>query len=132
MIRAPQRSTLSDPLLPYPTLCRSLFAGLADNAERRIAGMDRLRPRDVVATLREWVNVELDLRLEAAAASELRDNFHDDADVSVPQIDWQRTGRRVMTSARIGGIPIEDREALIAAGIDPSKAAAREIGRAQV
>lgn len=105
----------------------ALFAWLADTAERRIAGMDRLRPRDVVATLREWVNVELDLRLEAAAASELRDNFRDDTDVVVPQIDWQRTGRRVMTSARIGGISIEDRAALLEAGIDPSETAARVI-----
>src|SRR5690606_20006621 len=78
-----------------------LFAWLADAAERRIAGMARLRPRDVVATLNDWVNIELDLRLEAAASSELRDNFRDDPDVVVPQVDWQRTGRRVMTSARI-------------------------------
>jgi len=104
-----------------------LFAWLADAAERRIAGMARLRPRDVVATLNDWVNIELDLRLEAAASSELRDNFRDDPDVVVPQVDWQRTGRRVMTSARIAGIPIEDRDALVAAGIDPSAVAARVI-----
>lgn len=105
----------------------ALFAWLADNAERRIGGMDRLRPRDVVATLNDWVTVELDLRLEAAAAAELRDNFRDDPDVVVPQVDWQRTARRVMTSARIGGISIEDRAALVEAGIDVSAVAARVI-----
>jgi len=105
----------------------ALFAWLADAAERHIAGMDRLRPRDVVATLREWVAIELDLQLEAAAASELRDNFRDDPDVVIPAVDWQRTGRRVLTVERIAGIPIEDRAALLEAGIDLSALAARVI-----
>ncbi len=105
----------------------ALFAWLADAAERHLPGMARLRPREVVAALHDWVAIELDLRLEAAAASELRDNFIDDADVIVPAIDWQRTARRVMTVQRIGGIAIEDREALIAAGIDVTGVADRVI-----
>lgn len=105
----------------------ALFAWLAEAAERHLAGMARLRPRDVVAALHDWVAIELDLRLEAAAASELRDNFTDDADVIVPAIDWQRTARRVMTVHRISGIAIEDREALIAAGIDVKVLADRVI-----
>lgn len=104
-----------------------LFAWLAETAERHLAGMARLRPRDVVAALHDWVAIELDLRLEAAAASELRDNFTDDADVIVPAIDWQRTARRVMTVQRISGIAIEDREALIASGIDMTVLADRVI-----
>ncbi|MEK9967600.1 MAG: 2-polyprenylphenol 6-hydroxylase [Ferrovibrio sp.] len=104
-----------------------LFAWMAEAMERCVAGMERLRPREVVAALQDWVAIELDLRLEAAAASELRDNFTDDADVIVPAIDWQRTGRRVMTVQRISGIAIEDREALIAAGIDLKAVADRVI-----
>lgn len=105
----------------------ALFGWLAEAAERHIAGMDRLRPRDVVATLKEWVAVELDLQLEAAAAAELRDNFRDDPDVIIPAIDWQRTGRRVLTVDRIDGIPIEDRDALLEAGIDLAALAERLI-----
>ncbi|WP_370151517.1 2-polyprenylphenol 6-hydroxylase [Ferrovibrio sp.] len=104
-----------------------LFAWLADAAERHVAGLDRLRPREVVASLRDWVAIELDLRLEAAAAAELRDNFRDDPDVVVPAIDWQHTGRRMMTVQRIAGIPIEDRAAIVAAGIDPTAVAERVI-----
>jgi ubiquinone biosynthesis protein len=104
-----------------------LFAWLAEAMERHVAGMARLRPREVVLALTEWVSIELDLRLEAAAASELRDNFIDDVDVIVPAIDWQRTGRRVMTVQRISGTAIEDRAALIAAGIDVTVVADRVI-----
>ena len=58
----------------------------------------------------------MDLRLEAAAASELRENLAGDHGFHVPQVDWRRTARRVMTLERIEGIPIDEREALIAAG----------------
>ena len=37
----------------------------------------------------------MDLRLEAAAASELAENFAGDPTFRVPQVDWQRTGRTV-------------------------------------
>jgi len=60
----------------------------------------------------------MDLRLEAAAASELAENFAGDATFRVPAVDWQRTGRRVLTLERIGGVPFGDREALLAAGHD--------------
>lgn len=105
----------------------ALFAWLAEAAERHVVDMERLRPRDVVASLRDWVAIELDLRLEAAAAGELRDNFRDDPDVLVPAIDWQRTARRVMTVERIEGLPVEDRAALQEAGLDLHDLAARVI-----
>ncbi|MFX9081296.1 AarF/UbiB family protein, partial [Acinetobacter baumannii] len=48
-----------------------LFEWLAGLAERLAPRLRRLRPLSVVATLRESVMLELDLRLEAAAAAEL-------------------------------------------------------------
>ena len=38
------------------------------------------------------VRIEMDLRLEAAAAAELAENFAGDPDFRVPRVDWQRTG----------------------------------------
>lgn len=105
----------------------ALFAWLADLAETHWPGGARLRPRDAVATVADAVAIELDLRLEAAAASELAENFAGDDILLVPKVDWQRTGRRVLTLARIEGIPIEDREALLAAGIDLKETARRVI-----
>jgi ubiquinone biosynthesis protein len=60
----------------------------------------------------------MDLRFEAAGASELRDNFKDDPDFRVPRVDWQRTARQVLTLERVKGIRIDDRAALLAGGHD--------------
>ncbi|WP_129791406.1 2-polyprenylphenol 6-hydroxylase [Sphingosinicella sp. CPCC 101087] len=78
----------------------------------------RLRPRLVVATFRQWTNRELDLRHEGASASELRENLAAESGFFVPQIDWARTGRRVLTLEWIDGIKLTDRQALVAAGHD--------------
>ncbi|MGZ8345726.1 MAG: 2-polyprenylphenol 6-hydroxylase, partial [Allosphingosinicella sp.] len=78
----------------------------------------RLRPRLVIATFRQWTNRELDLRREAASASELRENLEAESGFFVPQIDWTRTARRVMTLEWIEGIKLTDRDALVAAGHD--------------
>ncbi|MEM7652765.1 MAG: AarF/UbiB family protein [Pseudomonadota bacterium] len=109
-----------------------LFAWLAGLLERFFPTVRRLKPIEVVDTFRESVVLEMDLRFEAAAASELRQNFkmHETASdrgsssalaagrFKVPAIDWQRTARRVMTQERIVGTPFGDRDALIAAGHD--------------
>jgi ubiquinone biosynthesis protein len=39
----------------------------------------------------------------------------------VPTVDWRRTSKQVMTSERVVGIPIDERERLIAAGHEPRK-----------
>ena len=93
-----------------------LFRWLADLLERTRPGLRRLKPVEVVETLAESVRIEMDLRFEAAAASELRENFAGDPTFRVPQVDWQRTGRTVLTTERVTGIRVDDREALLAAG----------------
>jgi ubiquinone biosynthesis protein len=72
----------------------------------------------VIATLARSISFEMDLRLEAAAAAELRQNFADDPGFRVPQVDWQLTSKRVLTIERVEGIRIDHRDALIAAGRD--------------
>jgi len=84
----------------------------------------RLRPRLVVATFRQWTNRELDLRQEGASASELKQNLVAESGFFVPDIDWSRTARRVMTLEWIDGIKLTDRKALIDAGHDVKALAA--------
>ena len=79
----------------------------------------RLKPVEVIETFRETTKLEMDLRLEAAAAEEIERNFEGDSDFRVPSVDWRRTSRRVMTSERIHGIPIDERETLIERGLEP-------------
>lgn len=78
----------------------------------------RLKPVEVVEAFAETVRAEMDLRLEAAAASELGDNFHDADDFDTPEIDWVRTGRRVLTLERVAGARVDDTAALDAKGHD--------------
>ena len=58
----------------------------------------------------------MDLRFEAAAASELAENFAGDPTFRVPQVDWRRTGRTVLTTRARHRHSGHDREGLIAAG----------------
>ena len=88
-------------------------------AERVAAEMRRLRPVQVVETLARSVRMEMDFRLEAAAASEFAENSEDDPDIRAPAIDWDRTTREVMTMEWIEGIPLADPERLMALGYDP-------------
>ncbi len=97
-----------------------LLRWLAEIVDRALPSRRRLRLVAVVETLAETVAVEMDLRLEAAAAQELRDNFADAAGFAVPEVDWRRTGRRVLTTSWVEGVPINDRAGLEAAGQDPA------------
>ena len=94
-----------------------LMRWLALLVERTQPKLRRLKPVDVVETFATTVRMEMDLRLEAAAA-ELAENFAGDPTYRVPGIDWSRTARRVMTQERLTGIPMDDRAALIVAGHD--------------
>jgi ubiquinone biosynthesis protein len=78
----------------------------------------RLRPRLVIANLKRWTLRELDLRREAASASELDEAMKGYEGYRIPGIDWDRTNGRVMTIDWIDGIKISNHEALQAAGHD--------------
>ena len=97
----------------------------AAQAEAFGSELQRLRPRLVIATFRQWTARELDLRREAASASELAQAMEAEPGYCVPAIDWQRTARRVMTLEWIDGIKVSRRDELIAAGHDVRALAAR-------
>jgi ubiquinone biosynthesis protein len=94
------------------------FAFIARMAETYSAEARRLRLIEVVATLARSVALEMDLRLEAAALSEMAENTKDDPDFRVPAIDWLRTAKDVLTLEWIAGTPMSDLAALRARGFD--------------
>ncbi|MDP7540303.1 MAG: AarF/UbiB family protein, partial [Alphaproteobacteria bacterium] len=96
-----------------------LLFWLAEWIQRTQPRLRRLRPVESVRTVADMVAIEMDLRLEGAAASEMAANFTEDDSFNIPDIDWTRTARRVLTSARVNGIPVDRRDALIEAGHDP-------------
>ncbi|MFN3549780.1 MAG: 2-polyprenylphenol 6-hydroxylase [Mesorhizobium sp.] len=107
-----------------PGVRRSFLADLesyfaaAHLQERFIPSTRRLRPVQVTETLAQTTRIEMDLRLEAAALSEIGENTRDDPGFRVPTVDWERTGRDVLTLEWIDGVKMSDIEGLRAAGHD--------------
>nr|WP_255536538.1 2-polyprenylphenol 6-hydroxylase [Pacificimonas pallii] len=96
----------------------STYEWAAIHIERMGGEFSRLRPRATIAYFRRWVERELNLRMEAASASELADQLTAEPGFVIPEIDWQRTARRVMTIEWIDGIKMTDIAAVDAAGLD--------------
>ncbi|MDI9349481.1 MAG: 2-polyprenylphenol 6-hydroxylase [Candidatus Symbiobacter sp.] len=97
------------------------FAWGAALLDRYVPKLRRLRLPEAVAVFAAAVKMELDLRLEAAAASELRQNFAQDVGFHVPAVHWDYTARRVVTFDRVIGIRLDDAagmDKLAALGID--------------
>jgi ubiquinone biosynthesis protein len=86
--------------------------------ERMSAEGRRLRPVAAVQMLEQSMKQELDLRMEAAALSEMAENTKNDPGFRVPKVDWERTARDVLTTEWIDGTPIAATEALRAQGFD--------------
>jgi ubiquinone biosynthesis protein len=103
-----------------------LFFWIAEIIERRVQGLRRLKPLEVVKTFKESVFFELDLRFEAAAGSELAGNIKRyEEGLRVPEVEWNLTSRRVLCTQWIDGIPINDVPAIRAAGFDPDEIIAK-------
>ena len=92
---------------------------------RILAEARRLRLIEVVETLRRSVTIEMDLRLEAAALSEMAENTKDDPDFRVPAVDWDRTARDVLTLEWIDGTPLNDPASAASAVSTSRRSAAR-------
>lgn len=94
------------------------FNWIAGWAEMLHPPLRRLKAVETVAMFARATRAEMDLRLEASAASEFAENNADDEDFVVPAVDWQRTGRRVVTFEWVDGLRPDDTEGLSAAGLD--------------
>ena len=94
-----------------------LLRWLAEWAELTQPKLRRLRLVESVDTFEESIHLEMDLRFEAAAAAELAENFAGDESFRVPAIDWSRTAKRVLTLERVSGIPVDETDRMVAAGL---------------
>ncbi|MBZ6377468.1 2-polyprenylphenol 6-hydroxylase [Pacificimonas flava] len=94
------------------------YEWLAARIETMGGEFARLRPRATIAYFRRWTERELNLRIEAASASELKQDLAAEPGFVIPEIDWQRTARRVMTVEWIDGIKMTNLAAIDEAGLD--------------
>ncbi|WP_411816915.1 2-polyprenylphenol 6-hydroxylase [Hyphococcus sp. DH-69] len=98
--------------------------GRAARAIRKISPTARrMEPEKFIETLKAAAAIELDLRMEAGAASELANNLQSEPDVRIPEVVWPLSARRVLTIEWIEGTPLGDIEALDARGINRKKLA---------
>ena len=78
----------------------------------------RLRPVEVVEEYDKTIHDELDLLREAANCAQLRRNFSDGRLLYVPEVFWDYTRANVMVQERIYGIPVDQVDELLVAGVD--------------
>ncbi|MDX2265846.1 MAG: 2-polyprenylphenol 6-hydroxylase [Hyphomicrobiales bacterium] len=99
------------------------FFFAARQAEAWNKPIRRLRPVAAVQTLADSTAIEMDLRMEAAAISELSENIAraGDEGFRAPRVDWLRTSRRVLTLEWVDGVPLSNMAAIEAAGFDREK-----------
>jgi ubiquinone biosynthesis protein len=90
----------------------------ADWIEASIPPARRLEPKALVATVARALQLELDLRLEAAGASELAEIMAHDGYMSAPPVVWAGVGRRVLTLDWAEGVALSDPAALDQPGLD--------------
>lgn len=77
---------------------------VANLAHKFVPKLRRLRPKDFVKEARRAVMLELDLRLEAAAASELSDVARDTGLFRVPELHWDLVDKNVLVAEWIDGL----------------------------
>ncbi|MBE0474350.1 ubiquinone biosynthesis regulatory protein kinase UbiB [Rhodoferax sp.] len=83
----------------------------------------RLKPREVVAEFEKYLHDELDLVREASSAAQLRRNMADLDLVLIPEMYWDYCMPEVIVMERMKGVPINQVERLVAAGVDIPKLA---------
>lgn len=100
------------------------FYAAARLIERHAPETRRLKPVAVVDILHRSVVLEMDLRLEAAAYSEMAENVAEETDFRLPAVDWTLTARDVLVTDWVDGQKLMDRAAIERAGLDPTRVAA--------
>jgi ubiquinone biosynthesis protein len=86
--------------------------------ERHVPPARRLEPKLLVETAARVLELELDLRFEAAGASELAEIMAEDGFMSAPPVIWRGVGKRALTLIWADGMPLSDSAALDQPGLD--------------
>ncbi len=97
-------------------------------AETLAPASRRLRPTEFVEVVIRALELEMDLRFEAAGCAELGEAMAKDAYMRAPAVCWEGVGKRVLTLTWAQGVPLSDAAALDLPGLD-RKALAENVTR---
>ena len=98
---------------------------LAILAEKHLEELRVWRPSRIVAEFQRVIERELDYTTEAKHLERFAREFARDDTVYVPQVYRRLSTERVLTMEHVEVIPVTDRQALLAADVDPKVLAAR-------
>jgi len=105
-----------------------LMATLAQLMERYIPEVRFIKPTTIVQALADALLSELDFVREGGSMAKMTANFADVDHVHFPKVHWHLSTNRILTLSRMDGIPADNRERLLAAGIDVKKLLGRGLG----
>ena len=108
VIRPGIRTRFNQDLVTFDTAARM--------QEKYLPASRRLRPVAVTQMLAQSARIEMDLRLEAAALSEMGQNTSEDKGFRIPEVNWELTGRDCLVTQWVDGVKINNIEALSEAG----------------
>lgn len=97
-------------------------------AETLVPVSRRLRPTEFVEVVIRALELEMDLRFEAAGCAELGEAMAKDPYMRAPAVCWEGVGKRVLTLSWAEGAPLSDPAALDLPGLD-RKALAENVTR---
>ncbi|MGX9418593.1 ubiquinone biosynthesis regulatory protein kinase UbiB [Vibrio sp. RC27] len=112
---------------PVITADINLMYRMARIVSKALPEARRLKPVEVVREYEKTLLDELDLRLEAANAIQLRRNFTNSEELYVPEVISELSNKNVMVSERIYGIQVSDIEGLNDNGTDMKLLAERGV-----
>ena len=105
-----------------------LMATLAQLMERYIPEVRFIKPTTIVQALADALLTELDFVREGGSMAKMTANFTDVDHIHFPKVHWHLSTNRILTLSRMDGIPADNRERLLAAGIDVKKLLGRGLG----
>ncbi|MFB3902090.1 MAG: ABC1 kinase family protein [Acidobacteriota bacterium] len=95
-----------------------ILADLARLIERHIPELRWLQPGEIVEQFGRTIRRELDFLAEAQSMERFRRNFKDDPTRFIPQVHWQFTSARVLTTDWVDGVKVTNVADLEARGFD--------------
>jgi ubiquinone biosynthesis protein len=96
----------------------AILLSLARFAEKHMKDSKIFNPVGVIEEFSRIIRQEIDYTHEAQNADRFFLNFKDSETVSIPQIYWKYTTKRVLTMKYLEGIKISDMERIETAGLD--------------
>ncbi len=96
---------------------------IARTMEKRLDNMELLNPAGIVGEFENFISKEMDFTNEAASIERFTANFKSDPTICIPEVFWDFTTSRVLVMEHLEGLRMDEKEKMIAAGLDPVKVA---------